>query len=128
MSIVILCPRSRHVFRILFCSCGKCPNEIKMVHQQIGPGMVIQQQQEVASKDKCKQESTPLRIEIVRGMRDGDSVTFKHKAEQSPGQLPGDVVVKLKMRKHTKFERKGNDLHMDAKITLKEALLGFKVF
>lgn len=28
-------------------SCGRCPNEIKMVHRQIGPGMVVQQQQEV---------------------------------------------------------------------------------
>lgn len=27
--------------------CGKCPPEIKMVQQQIGPGMIIQQQQEV---------------------------------------------------------------------------------
>lgn len=47
-------------------------------------------------------------------------------AEQSPGQLPGDVIVQLKMRKHQKFNRQGNDLHMTIKISLKEALLGFK--
>jgi len=107
-------------------SCGKCPNEVKLVNQQIGPGMVIQQQQEVPSKDKCKQEQATLHTEIVRGMKDGDTISFAHKGEQSPGQLPGNVIVKVSQKKHGKFERNGNDLHMKMKISLKEALLGFE--
>ena len=46
-------------------------------------------------------------------------------AEQSPNQLPGDVVLVLQQAKHPRFTRKGNDLHMGMKISLKEALLGF---
>jgi len=107
-------------------SCGKCPNEVKLVNQQIGPGMIIQQQQDVPSKEKCKQEQATLHTEIVRGMRDGDTITFPHKGEQSPGQLPGNVVVKVSQKKHNKFERRGNDLHMQIKISLKEAMLGFE--
>ncbi|CAD7930216.1 unnamed protein product [Amoebophrya sp. A25] len=106
-------------------SCGKCPNEIKTVHQQIGPGMVIQQQQEVPSKDKCSQDTANLHTEIERGMRDGDKISFPHMAEQTPGQLPGDVIMVLKQRPHPKFERKGNNLHINAKISLKESLLGW---
>lgn len=77
------------------------------------------------SKDKCKQEQAKLNTEIVRGMRDGDKIEFKHMAEQSPGQLPGDVVIVLQQQKHRKFERKANDLHMTMKLSLQEALLGF---
>ncbi|CAD7923425.1 unnamed protein product [Amoebophrya sp. A120] len=107
-------------------SCNRCPNEVKMVQQQIGPGMVIQQQQEVPSKDRCQQDVAYLHTEIERGMRDGDRITFPHMAEQSPGQLPGDVILILQQRPHNRFERKGNNLHISTKISLKEAMLGFK--
>merc|ERR1719326_1510643 len=106
-------------------ACGRCPNEVKMVQRQIGPGMVVQQQMEVKSKERCTQETAKLRSEIERGMKDGDTITFPHMAEQSPGQLPGDVILELSQKPHRKFTRKGNDLHMTMKISLKEALLGF---
>eukprot|EP00631_Chrysoreinhardia_giraudii_P003677 CAMPEP_0197419360 /NCGR_PEP_ID=MMETSP1170-20131217/4875_1 /TAXON_ID=54406 /ORGANISM="Sarcinochrysis sp, Strain CCMP770" /LENGTH=207 /DNA_ID=CAMNT_0042946455 /DNA_START=9 /DNA_END=630 /DNA_ORIENTATION=+ len=55
----------------------------------------------------------------------GDEIRFPRKAEQLPGQIPGDVIVTLRQKPHPRFTRKGNDLHMDLVITLKEALLGF---
>lgn len=106
--------------------CNKCPAETKTVHIQVGRGMIMQQQQEVESKEKCRQASHELKIEVERGMADGDTLKFPHKGEQSPGELPGDVTIHLNMRKHHKFTRKHNDLHMDLKISLKEALLGFE--
>jgi len=107
-------------------SCGRCPNEVKMVNRQIGPGMVVQQQQEVKSKERCTQEVAKLQTEIERGMRDGDTITFPHMAEQNPGVLPGDVVLTLEQKKHSKFRRKANDLYIDKmQISLREALLGF---
>ena len=42
-----------------------------------------------ASKEKCMQESTNLKVEVERGMGDGDKVTFPHMGQQTPGQLPG---------------------------------------
>jgi len=59
-------------------------------------------------------------------MKDGDKINFAHMAEQTPGQLPGDVNVKLSQRDHKRFKRSNNDLHMTMKISLKEALLGFE--
>ncbi len=44
---------------------------------------------QVASKDKCKRERASLRLELERGVKDGDVLNFPHMAEQSPGMLPG---------------------------------------
>lgn len=104
--------------------CGRCPNEVKMVTQQM-MGMLIQQQQEVPSNEKCKQETTKIEVQIERGMRDGEQVPFLRMGEQRPGMLPGAIIFILKTQKDSKFVRKGNDLHLDMVVTLREALLGW---
>merc|ERR1719247_1282486 len=65
-------------------------------------------------------------MNIEKGMRDGDSITFEMMGEQRPKQIPGDVVFKLKLQKHKVFTRRGNDLTIKDKITLRQALLGFE--
>jgi DnaJ-class molecular chaperone len=52
-------------------------------------------------------------------------VVFKHASEQKPGQVPGDVHVTLKQKRHATFERKGDSLHVTLKVTLLESLTGF---
>jgi DnaJ-class molecular chaperone len=106
-------------------SCGKCPDEVRMVQRQMGPGMIVQQEERVPSKEKCKIEDTVLAATIERGIADGAEIKFPRKSEQSPGQVPGDVLMTLKTKKHHLFTREGNDLHMTMSISLKEALLGF---
>lgn len=103
----------------------RCPNEVKMVTRQMAPGFTVQQQQEVASKERCDMEETVLEIYLERGMAQGHSITFKGKSERRPGQIPGDVRAILQERKHPIFERDGNDLRHTIRISLKEALLGF---
>jgi DnaJ-class molecular chaperone len=107
-------------------SCGRCPNEVKMVQMQMAPGFVVNQQQEVPSKEKCKEETTTLKAVIEKGMNDGASITFERMSEQKPGMIPGDVVFKVKVKRHPRFQRRGNDLHMEMTISLGEALLGFE--
>lgn len=51
--------------------CGRCPNEVRTVHRQMGPGMIVQQQEEVPSKEKCVEEETTLDAVIERGMAAG---------------------------------------------------------
>lgn len=106
--------------------CNRCPNEVKTVHQQVGPGMFMERQQEVESKEKCKKENTVIDVNIEKGMRDGEQLTFERMAEQRPGMLPGAVKFTLKARKHSKFVRRGDDLHMDMQVSLREALLGWE--
>ena len=106
--------------------CGACPKEKKMVHRRAGPGMIVQQEVMVESKEKCKREEKTLRATIERGMPDGEEIVFKYDAEQKPGQIPGDVVVKLKTVNHPTFKRNRETLSMKMTIPLRAALLGFE--
>jgi DnaJ-class molecular chaperone len=58
-------------------------------------------------------------------MRDGQEVPFARASEQAPDTVPGDVIVTLRTQPHARFVRKGNDLHMEQRISLREALLGY---
>jgi len=105
-------------------SCRRCKNQVKTVQVQMGP-FLTQQQQEVPSKEKCKTEDITLDVGIEKGMADGDVIDFPRMAEERPGMMPGAIHLKLKVQKNKKFVRKGNDLHMDMKISLRESLLGW---
>lgn len=105
--------------------CGRCPDEVKMVNRQMGH-MVVQQQQRVKSEWRCKNADTELNAVIEQGMTQGSKITFPRMSEQTPGMIPGDIIMTLKQKPHGRFERTGNDLRTTLTITLKEALLGFK--
>ncbi|CAE7880926.1 ERDJ3B, partial [Symbiodinium sp. KB8] len=105
--------------------CGQCPPEIRMVTRQMAPGFNVQMQEEVPSKEKCKNEATTLTATVEKGMPHGEQIKFERMSEQRPGMIPGDVIFVLKQRDHALFRRDGNDLHVDMHISLKEALVGF---
>jgi curved DNA-binding protein len=63
-----------------------------------------------------------LDVTIPRGADDGTKVKL---SGQGPGG--GDLVVKVKVRPHPVFTRKGADLDRELPITLAEALLGAEV-
>lgn len=87
-----------------------------MVQRQVGGGFIVQQQEEVPSKEKCKDEEKKLEVTIERGMESGTEIRFKYMSEQRPQQIPGDVILVLKQQRHARFERKGNHLHHTMKI------------
>jgi len=105
--------------------CGECPNEIKPVNVQVAPGFVIQQEAEVPSEERCEQAPYTLDARIRRGMDSGDELTFARAGEQRPGMIPGDVKIRLRVKKNEQFERKGRELHTTLHVSLREALLGF---
>jgi len=105
--------------------CGRCPNEVKTVLRQMAPGFNVQQQEEVPSKHRCKDEATTLNAVVEKGMTNNDEIKFERMSEQRPGMIPGDVIMVLKQKPHARFRREGNDLHYDLVITLKESLIGF---
>lgn len=107
-------------------SCGRCPDEVKMVQRQMGPGMIVQQEERVRSKEKCKNENTVLATHVEKGMAAEMQIKFERMAEQTPGLIPGSVLMTLKQKRHKTYTRDGNNLHMKLELTLKEALLGFK--
>lgn len=106
--------------------CGQCPNEIQMVQRQMAPGFVVQQQEEVPSKERCRQETKMLEILIEKGLKSGEAIRFRYMNDQEPKQVPGDVYVVMEQNKHPLFQRKGIDLTCTVKLTLKQALTGFR--
>lgn len=124
-------------------TCTTCHGQgVVMKMQQLAPGFNIQTQDTchvcggrgkmpvsscpVCNGKKVVHQDKTLDLVIERGMQDGQQIVFEKEGEQSPGIIPGDVIVKLKTRKHPLFTRSGDDLHCEMSITLKEALLGFK--
>lgn len=106
--------------------CQSCPAEQKTVMKQMGPGMFMQQQVNVPSIHKCRNENTKLEATIEQGMDNGHTIKYAMMGEQRPGIVPGDVIFTVKTKKHSVFERKGKNLWMTVRLTVKEALLGFK--
>ena len=106
--------------------CSRCPSEIRMVNQQVGPGFFVQQQVQVESKEMCKMEDKPLELIIEKGSASGDQILLERMAEQRPGMVPGNVIVRLRQQADSRFRREGNDLHTTITVGLKDALLGFR--
>lgn len=71
------------------------------------------------------QKTSDLRVEIEKGMKDGDTIVFYGEGDASSEYRAGDLVFIIQAAQHSIFMRKGDDLLMKLKISLKEALSGF---
>ena len=67
-------------------------------------------------------EGRRIEVTIPSGVADGQRIRFSGVAPDG-----GDVYLRVKVRPHSTFARKGADLHREVPITLREALLGGEV-
>jgi DnaJ-class molecular chaperone len=67
-----------------------------------------------------------LDINIPAGVDSGQTLRLRGQGEPGPGGN-GDVYVEVTVTPHPIFERDGADIHIEAPITLKEAVLGGKI-
>lgn len=126
-------------------TCGTCNGRgMRVQLRQIGPGMVQQVQSpcgECSATGKCMNESDKCRecrgrkvskerkvleVNIEKGMKNGEKIKFHGESDESPGLIPGDLIFELVEKPHATWKRKGNNLIIDHKLTLVEALCGFK--
>ncbi|CAM9366651.1 unnamed protein product [Phaeothamnion confervicola] len=124
--------------------CETCHGRrVQVQYRQIGPGMVQQMQvacpdckgegKTINERDKCKaclgrkvaKERKVLEVNITRGMKNGQKITFHGEADEAPGIIPGDVVFVVQEKEHPVFKRKGADLILEKKLTLTESLCGY---
>jgi len=70
-----------------------------------------------------------LEVKIPAGVRDGSRVRIGGAGRPSAGQggPRGDLYVVVKVRPHSSFERKGDDLTTDVDVPLEDAVLGGEV-
>lgn len=144
-------------------TCDECDGRgVKLVIRQIGPGMIQQMQAQchkcngqkelINPRDRCKvcngnkvvKRAQMLEVNIEKGMKEGQKVTFREAADQAPGHQTGDINVILVEREDVErsnkrdgksskttikpvFKRLQNsvDLLIEYELTLTEALLGY---
>jgi DnaJ family protein A protein 2 len=127
-------------------SCSTCNGKgIQVIIHQIGPGMVQQATRNCTSCKgsgnesghvKCERcdgskkikELSKIEIEIKKGTkRNPVPIILKGKGNQNGSSTYGDLAVLYTFENDPVYTRKGNDLHRRVDISLRKALLGFKL-
>lgn len=128
--------------------CVRTDNEcagpgVKMVRQQIAPGFVQQVQVNdercvsrgkswrsncrACPKGKTESEKIELTIDVTKGMRPGERVTFEGVTDEKPGFIAGDLNFILYEIPHPLYRREGDQLYITKEIPLVDALTGFSL-
>eukprot|EP00850_Spirogloea_muscicola_P004347 SM000018S03712 [mRNA] locus=s18:983133:984686:- [translate_table: standard] len=66
-----------------------------------------------------------LTIDVKPGWKKGTKITFPQKGNEQPGVVPADVVFTVDEKPHERFKRDGNDLVMNQRVSLSEALTDY---
>jgi DnaJ-class molecular chaperone len=73
-------------------------------------------------------DGSTLDVAIPPGTRDGQILRLRGKGRPGiGGGPPGDALIEVEMRPHPLFTRKGDDIHVELPISLKDAVLGGKI-
>lgn len=67
-----------------------------------------------------KTEDKILEVQIKKGWKEGTKITFPKEGDESPTNIPADVVFVLKDKPHPVFKRDGSDIIYPAKISLRD--------
>jgi molecular chaperone DnaJ len=66
-----------------------------------------------------------IKVVIPRGVREGSKVRVAGKGEPGMnGGKPGDLYLIIHVKEHPLLKRKGDDLHMEVPVTVREAMAG----
>jgi DnaJ-class molecular chaperone len=69
-----------------------------------------------------------LDVTIPAGVETGQNLRLRGQGEAGVAGGPqGDVLVEITVKPHAVFEREGDDIHIEAPVTLSEAVLGGKI-
>jgi len=73
-------------------------------------------------------DGAQLDVSIPSGTRDGQVLRLRGKGRPGVGGGPaGDALIEVSVRPHPFFTRKGDDIHVEVPISLREAVLGGKI-
>ncbi|EJD06571.1 DnaJ-domain-containing protein [Fomitiporia mediterranea MF3/22] len=125
-------------------TCPSCGGSgIKIVRQQIWPGMFAQSQASctecsgrgriIARKcphcggSKIVDHTQHYTLEIAKGMPEGYEVVFEGEGDENPDWEPGDVVLRVRSKREKGgWRRKESSLYWSQVMGVDEALLGFE--
>lgn len=93
-----------------------CTKRMKISRKRLNPDG-----RTVRTEDKI------LEVQIKKGWKEGTKITFPKEGDQTPTNIPADVVFVLKDKSHPVFRRDGSDIVYPARISLRDALCGCTV-
>jgi len=103
---------------------NKLPCSLEELYKGSRRKMVISRIVPDESSGQPKTVEEILKIDIKPGWKMGTRITFPEKGNQETGMVPGDLVFVVDEKPHAVFKRKGNDLVVNKRISLLEALIG----
>ena len=68
-----------------------------------------------------------LEVKIPAGVNNGSRVRIAGKGESGRGGASGDLYLKISIKPHNIFERRGDDLHVEIPVPLTAVMLGGEV-
>jgi DnaJ-class molecular chaperone len=73
-------------------------------------------------------DGSVIDVTIPSGTKDGQLLRLRGKGNAGTGGgPPGDALVEIRVRPHRYFTRRGDDIHLELPISLREAVLGAKL-
>lgn len=93
-----------------------CTKKMKISRKRLNP-----------DRRTARTEDKILEVQIKKGWKEGTKITFAKEGDESPTNIPADVVFVLKDKPHPVFKRNGSDIVYTAKVSLRDALCGCTV-
>lgn len=93
-----------------------------------GAGRVVETPCPACGGSGSRRRTRSFQVRVPAGVQDGARIRLAGRGEPGPaGGRPGDLFVRVRVRPHAFFGRKGNDLAVELPVTYVEAALGANV-
>lgn len=73
-----------------------------------------------------RKKESEIKVRIPAGIENGEMVRLSGGGEAVAGGSPGDLYIKIHVKKHPIFTKDGHNLHMNLQVKLTDAILGAK--
>ncbi|KAK2836204.1 hypothetical protein Q7C36_014073 [Tachysurus vachellii] len=93
-----------------------CTKKMKISRKRLNPDG-----RTVHTEDKI------LTVNIRPGWKEGTKITFPKEGDETPTNIPADIVFVVKDKAHAVFRRDGSDIIYSVKISLRDALCGCSI-
>jgi molecular chaperone DnaJ len=93
-----------------------------------GSGRVVESACPTCGGTGSRRRTRSFQVRVPPGVQDGARIRLAGRGEPGPaGGQPGDLFVRVHVRQHAFFGRRGNDLTLELPVTYAEAALGANV-
>ncbi|HWH06947.1 MAG TPA: molecular chaperone DnaJ [Candidatus Paceibacterota bacterium] len=92
-----------------------------------GAGKVPKEKCTTCSGHGILRKEEEIKIEVPAGIDGGEMIRLPSQGEAIKGGMPGDLYVKVHVKKHPVFKKEGANLVMELPVKLTDALLGTTV-